>query len=153
MRYADDFVILTETKEDALRAKREVAEWLQGRDLTLSAEKTKVCHLTDGFDFLGFNIRHYPVANTKTGYKLLIRPSEESVHSLKRRLKQEWKALAGHNAKVVIKRLTPILRGWANYFRSGVSKDAFLKVDRHTFRRTIRWCKRTYPTKPWKWIK
>ena len=153
VRYADDFVIFTETEEDALTARREIAEWLRERGLTLSAEKTKVCHLTEGFDFLGFNIRHYSVANTKTGYKLLIKPSKKSVQALKYRLKQEWKALAGHNAEAVIKKLTPILRGWASYFRSGVSKDTLAEVDHYMHQRTARWCRRTHPTKPWKWIK
>ena len=152
VRYADDFVIFTETEADAHTAKQEMATWLQERGLSLSAEKTKVCHLTDGFDFLGFNIRHYPVSDTKTGKKLLITPSKKSVEKFHTRLRQEWKALAGHNAGEVIRRLTPILRGWTNYFRHGVSQKRFAKIDDFMFHRTVRWCRYTHPIKSWKWI-
>ena len=153
VRYADDFVILTETKEDALTAKQDIADWLQERGLTLSEEKTRVCHLTEGFDFLGFHIQHFPVSNTKTGFKLLITPSKKSVRTFTHRLKQEWKALAGHNAETAIKRLAPILRGWANYFRHCVSRERFQKMDSFMYYRILRWCKKTHPKKPWKWVK
>ena len=153
VRYADDFVIFTETKEDALAAKQVMSDWLQERGLTLSKEKTKVCHLTEGFDFLGFNIRHYPVSNTRTGFKLLIKPSKKSVANFLHRLKHEWKDLTGSNAETAIKRLRPITRGWANYFRHGVSKELFVKVDNYMFQRIIRWSKRTHPAKSWTWIK
>ena len=153
VRYADDFVIFTETEEDAHRAKQEMADWLQRRGLALSAEKTKVCHLTNGFDFLGFNIRHYPVTNTRTGYKLLIKPSPQSVSAFRHRMRQEWKALAGHNAARVLRRLTPILRGWVNYFRIGVSFKTFASVDHFMFQRAMRWCHYSHPTKRKWWIR
>jgi RNA-directed DNA polymerase len=153
VRYADDFVILTETEEDAYQAKQDVMGWLQERGLTLSEDKTKVCHLTEGFDFLGFNIRHYPVTNTRTGYKLLIKPSKKSVLAFRHRLRQEWKALAGHNAGRVIKTLTPIIRGWANYFRTGVSHKTFAKIDEFMFQRAMRWCHFSHPTKLEWWIR
>ena len=57
IRYAAAVVILTRTREDAERAKSEIAHWLQERGLSLSAEKTQICHLTEGFDFLGFKVR------------------------------------------------------------------------------------------------
>ena len=129
-----------------------MSEWLQERGLSLSEEKTQVRHMTEGFDFLGFNIRHYPASNTKTGKKLIIQPSKKSVSVFSHRLKQEWKALAGHNALTVIKKLSPIQRGWANYFRHVVSKELFGKMDSLIFHRAIRWCKRTHPNKTWKWI-
>ena len=152
IRYADDFVIFTETKEDAITAKQDVSQWLQERGLTLSDEKTKICHMTEGFDFLGFTIRHYPVSNTRTGFKMLTTPSKASVTSFKRRLRAEWKALVGHNAESVIQRLTPILRGWANYFRCGVSSEVFHHIDNFMYERIYHWCKRTHPSKPWHWI-
>ena len=153
IRYADDFVILTETEEDAYQAKQEVSNWLQERGLTLSEEKTKVCHLTEGFDFLGFNIRHYPVTNTRSGYKLLIKPSQKSVLALRHRLRKEWKALAGHNAAKVIRNLTPIIRGWVNYFRTGVSYKTFASLDHFMFQRARRWCRLSHPTKMKWWLR
>lgn len=153
VRYADDFVIFTETEKDAHQAKQEIADWLKDRGLALSAEKTKICHMTDGFDFLGFNIRHYPAANTRSGFKLLTKPSKDSVKRFKRRLKQEWHKASGHNAESVIKTLTPIIRGWGNYFRHGVSKETFTEIDDLMFKHSVRWTRRTHPLKPWKWRK
>ena len=77
VRYADDFVILCESKGDAVKAKSEIDSWLKTRGLDLSVEKTNIVHITEGFDFLGFNVRHYKTNNTKTGYKLLIKPSKK----------------------------------------------------------------------------
>ena len=152
VRYADDFVIFAETREDANAAKSDAARWLADRGLQLSEEKTKVRHLTEGFDFLGFNVRQYSVSNTRTGHKLLIKPSRKSVADYKHRMKREWLALRGHNADAVLHRLRPLLRGWANYFRTTVSKKAFNGLDRWMFSREVRWCKRTHPTKSWNWI-
>ena len=151
VRYADDFVIFTETEEDAHQAKQDMSKWLQERGLTLSDEKTKICHLSEGFDFLGFNIRHYPSSKTKTGQKLLIKPSQESVKKFTRRLKQEWRKAKGYNAGKVIKNLIPILRGWGNYFRHGVSKRTFTKVDSYIIKCIMHWIQHTHPRKTKKW--
>ena len=109
-------------------------EWLQERGLHLSEEKTRIVHLTEGFDFLGFNIRHYPAPDHReTGYKLLIKPSKESVSKFKARMRREWMALKGHNAMEVLRGSTPFMRGWANYFRIGVSKHTFETLDHWMF--------------------
>ena len=152
VRYADDFVIFAETREDAEAAESDIARWLADRGLELSQEKTKIRHLTEGFNFLGFNVRQYPVSNTRTGYKLQIKPSRESVAAFKHRVKREWSALAGHNVEAVLSRLRPLLRGWVNYFRTTVSKKTFNDLDSWMFYRKVQWCKRTHPNKPWKWI-
>jgi RNA-directed DNA polymerase len=119
VRYADDFVVFCESQEDALRVKDEILPgWLAERGLTLSGEKTRVVHLTEGFDFLGFNVRHYHVPRTsRTGFKLLIRPSKRSVSGLREKLREAWRGLNGHSIRAVLARLNPIIRGWANYFR------------------------------------
>ena len=152
VRYADDFVIFAETREDAETAKADIARWLAGRGLELSQEKTRTRHLTEGFNFLGFHVRQYPVSHTRTGYKLLIKPSKESVAAFRHRMKREWTALVGHNVSAVVKRLRPLLRGWVNYFRTEVSKETFKGLDQWMFFREVQWCKRTHPTKSWKWI-
>ena len=152
IRYADDFVIFAESREDAEAAKSDIARWLAERGLELSQEKTTVRHLTEGFDFLGFNVRQYPASNTKTGRKLLIKPSKQSVKDFKHRIKREWTDLVGHNIDAVLNRLLPLLRGWVNYFRTAVSKKTFNALDDWMFFRAAQWCKRTHPAKSWKWI-
>src|SRR5215207_9587518 len=114
LRYADDWVLFCESEEDAQGARLQAKEWLLKRGLSLSEEKTQIVHLTEGF-----NVRHYPAPKTaRSGYKLLIKPSKESVRNFKQRVRLEWMDLKGHNVMEVLKRLNPIVRGWANYFRS-----------------------------------
>jgi RNA-directed DNA polymerase len=154
VRYADDWVMFCESKEDALAARRQAQEWLLKRGLHLSEEKTRIVHLSEGFDFLGFNIRHYPAPNTtKSGYKLLIKPSKESVRNFKERVRREWMALKGQTVMAVLKRLNPIVRGWANYFRIGVSKHVFEAIDYWMFDRCVRYVRSTHRRKGWRWCR
>jgi RNA-directed DNA polymerase len=153
VRYADDFVVFCETKEDAEQAKGDLKGWLTVRGLQLSEEKTRIAHLMEGFDFLGYNVRHYRVNNTRTGYKLLIKPSKEAVKELQKKLKETWKAYTGKPLNEVLDKLNPIIRGWANYHRINVASQVFSYLDHWMFRHEIKWAKRKHRSKGWKWIK
>src|SRR5260370_41218056 len=78
-RYADDFCVFCESQEDAEAVKHILTEWLSKRGLVLSAEKTTIVHLTEGFNFLVFHIWLYRASNTKTGWKMLTKPRTEAV--------------------------------------------------------------------------
>lgn len=124
VRYADDLVVFCPTREAAEEAKDRLVDWLKPRGLQLSEDKTRLSHLTEGFDFLGFNIRHYATPNSSpSGHKLLIKPSRDSVNQLKRRLKGIWRQQVGTPTGWLIKELNPIIRGWSNYLRTGVAKQ------------------------------
>jgi RNA-directed DNA polymerase len=152
VRYADDFVCFCETKEDAQQVQSILTEWLKERGLTLSEEKTRIVHLTEGFDFLGFNVRHYPAPLTsKTGWKLLIKPSKESVQEVRKKIKQIWKELQSSNLQLVFNKLNPIIRGWAHYFRSVVASETFRKLDHWMYQRQERYARRKHPNKSQKW--
>lgn len=152
VRYADDFVVFCESKEDAEKSVEILTEWLKDRGLQLSKEKTKIVHLSEGFDFLGFNVRHYEAKQTaKSGWKLLIKPSKESEQKIRDKLRDAWLAHIGANAKAVVKHLNPVIRGWANYFRIGVASETFGSLDDWMFQRACRYASRTHPTKPWYW--
>lgn len=153
VRYADDFVVLCKTKEDAETSMQILKEWLAIRGLTLSPEKTRIVHISQGFDFLGFNLRQYKSKKTRTGWKTLIRPSKKSVQKIRERLREEWLSLNGRNVLTVIQRLNPIIRGWANYYRTQVAKRTFSNLDHYMVRREIRYVKRGHPTKPKYWWK
>ncbi|MGO4427483.1 group II intron maturase-specific domain-containing protein, partial [Streptomyces sp. MCAF7] len=101
--------------EQAQRVKRKLAEWLKPRGLTFNEDKTRIVHLAEGFNFLGFNIRRYPNG------KLLIKPSRAAVKRVRERLTAEARSLRGSNATAIIARLTPVVRGWSAYYRSVVS--------------------------------
>jgi len=152
VRYADDFVCFCETREDAEQVQGTLTAWLQERGLTLSAEKTRIVHLTEGFNFLGYNIRHYRTPKTtKTGWKLLIKPSKESVQDLRETLRGRWKKVQGTPVQNVLKELNPIIRGWANYFRVVVAKELFGKLDSWMVHKALRYTKRMHPKKSVRW--
>ncbi len=153
VRYADDFVVFCGSKEDAEAVIDRLKDWLAERGLTLSEEKTRIVHLTEGFDFLGWNFRHYPVANTKTGFKLLIKPSDDSVRNIQGKLRDAWRRLYGSNAGTVVLDLNPIIRGWANYHRSVVAKETFDELDQWMIRKEFNFVKRSHPMKSWYWRK
>jgi RNA-directed DNA polymerase len=146
VRYADDLVVCCHTQRQAQQAKAELAEWLAPRGLAFNEDKTKIVHLCEGFDFLGFNVRRY-----RSG-KLLIKPSGKAIKRIRERLAAETRKLRGSNAAAVIARLNPIIRGWAACYRGAVSSKIFKKLDDYVWRLTYKWAKHTHPKKPKRWI-
>src|SRR4029450_4443312 len=138
VRYADDLVVFSPTYDKAVEAQDLLSTWLGTRGLRLSGEKTHIRHLREGFNFLGFNIRHYPTPNSsRSGYKLLIKPSPDSITQIKRTLKGLWRKHVGSPAVALIHGMNPLVRGWSTYFRIGVAKEVFATLDsllllRHT---------------------
>lgn len=151
VRYADDFVVLTRTREQAEDALATLKPWLTERGLHLSEEKTRIVHLRQGFDFLGFTFRQFPSKRKRSRRVLLTTPSKQSVRRLRSRLREEWLSLRGEDAETVIKRLNPIIMGWANYFRTGTASETFRRLDAYMFRRECRYINRTHPNKSRKW--
>jgi RNA-directed DNA polymerase len=151
VRYADDFAVFCKTQKEAETAKEKLRLFFSERGLSFSEEKTRIINLDEGFNFLGFNIRQYKVSNSKTGYRLLTKPSKESISKFRAKLKQTFRAMHGHSLETLIGKVNPMLRGWANYFRTGVAKETFAKLDSYLFTLQGRWMKRAHPTKSWKW--
>jgi RNA-directed DNA polymerase len=151
VRYADDFVVFCESKTDAEKAKEDLRKWLTVRGLDLSEEKTRIVHLTEGFDFLSYNVRHYRDYGTRTGYKLLIKPSKDAVLRIREKLRSEWHQLKGKPVSAVITALNPIIRGWANYHRVNAASRTFGALDHWMFKRECRYVNHTHPNKPTAW--
>ena len=153
VRYADDAVVFCETQEDAQEVMRILENWLAQRGLKFADEKTQIVHLSEGFNFLGFNIRQYPSSTTSSGWKLLIKPSPESVNKIKERLREECQAANGHQVATLINRLNPIIRGQANYYRPAVASKTFSDLDDYLYDKQSRWVKRAHPHKSKHWRK
>lgn len=114
--------------------------------------KTHIWHLTEGFTFLGFHIRQYPAPNsTRSGYKLLIKPSKTSVQQLQRKLKGIWRKHQGTPTRALIREMNPVIRGWSNYFRTQVASQTFRRLDDWMYYRAQRYAKRRHPTKSSHW--
>jgi RNA-directed DNA polymerase len=146
VRYADDMVACCHTRQQAEQVKARLAAWLAPRGLVFNEDKTRIVPLVEGFDFLGFNVRRY-----RDG-KLLIKPSVAAVGRLRERLTDEMRNLRGSNATAVIARLSPVIRGWAAYYRGVVSSRIFSALDHHMWRLTYKWARHSHPNKSKKWI-
>ena len=145
IRYADDFVAVCHTRQDAMQIKARLAAWLAPRGLAFNEDKTRVVCLGEGFDFLGFNVRRY-------GNRPLIKPSKAAVRRIRERLRDELRRLRGSNAHAVIKRLNPIIRGWAAYYRTQVSSKTFDALDHYLWQLTYKWAKVSHANKPISWV-
>jgi RNA-directed DNA polymerase len=153
IRYADDFVVLCHSREQAEEAKAKLVGWFAERGLTFSEEKTRITNLEDGFDFLGFNVRQYKVTTAKNGIKTLIKPNKSSVKKMRRKLKELFRQHRGCEVGVLIQKVNPVIRGWANYFRTGVSKRIFSQMDHYLFQLQQKWTRWKHHMKSWKWRK
>lgn len=117
-RYADDFIISGITRELLENeVKPLVKQFLSERGLKLSPEKTLITNVSEGFDFLGQNVRKY-------GDKMLTKPSKKSVQNLKESLRGAIKRYWSRPLEMITK-VNSILRGWGYYHRHIVSKETF----------------------------
>ncbi len=147
VRYADDFIITSRNKEvienEILPL---VREFLAERGLTLSEEKTKITHIHEGFDFLGFNIR-------KFGDKLLTRPSKEAQKKFADKMRKIVESNKAVKQKSLIMMLNPVITGWGNYYQYGVSAATFKRMDFEIFRKVWQWARRRHARKGKYWVK
>lgn len=145
-RYADDFIITCSNKEVL---EKEVIPLLNGflkeRGLKLSEEKTKITHIDDGFNFLGFNIRKYKG-------KLLIKPAKESITRFLREVKVIFDSNKALRQSDLITLLNVKIRGWCNYYRHVVAKERFAYVGFRLWKMCWQWSMRRHPQKGKKWV-
>ena len=156
VRYADDFVIVCKSKTIAVNIKHDIMEYLSTIGLTLSDEKTKITHICDGFDFLGFNIRKYSKTHKKSNepsdHILLIKPQRENVDKVLRGCKEIFNKNKASRQDNLIHLLNPKLQGWANYYKYVVSSTIFGTIDKTIWNRTLNWANRKHPGKSTKWL-
>ena len=169
IRYADDFVIIHEDLDVIHQCRTIIGKWLAQIGLEFSQEKTKIRHtlhehegFKPGFNFLGFNVRQYPVGrhhsgkNTNgklLGFKTLIKPSKEKVFAHYRKLAEIIDNHKASSQHVLVAKIAPIIIGWSNYFRSQVSKKVYSKLDNLLYWKLVRWGSRRHPNKSKKWVK
>jgi RNA-directed DNA polymerase len=147
VRYADDFIVTGASKE---LLETVIMPWLVDflavRGLRLSATKTKIVHIDEGFDFLGWNFRKY-------SGKLLIKPSKKNAQAFYEKLRKTIGENIGTKQEDLIRLLNPMLRGWAQYHSPVVAKEAFSRMESLLFWRLRRWAKRRHPKKNDAWIR
>jgi len=149
VRYADDFVVLvagTEAHAQALR--EEVAAVLTPMGLRLSEAKTRVCHIDQGFDFLGFRIQRKRKRGTNKRV-VYTYPSKKALASIVGKVRALTRRASHPTLAVLLRQLNPVLRGWCAYFRYGVSKATFGYLDQYTWHRVVRWIRKRHNRTKW----
>ncbi len=139
VRYADDFVIMVHgSKEHAEALREEVAGVLAPLGLRLSAAKTRVCHLDEGLDFLGFRIQRRLKKGTARKH-IYTYPSKKALASITGKVRALTRGSRHRTLADLLRQVNAVLRGWCNYFQYGVSKATFHYVDMFTWRRITLW--------------
>ena len=146
IRYADDFVVTAKSRKELEEIIPRIKQWLTERGLEFSKEKTKIVHIDEGFNFLGFNARCYKG-------KLLIKPQKEKVLTFCNKVGQMIKNMKTVKQEILISKLNPILRGFANYYRTVVSKETFQYISHRVWEYLWNWCKRRHLKRRLKWVK
>ncbi len=168
IRYADDLVILHEDITVVQKCREILEEWLKDYGLELKPSKTRLTHTLlmyegqkPGFDFLGFNIRQFPTGKYKTGkntkgeklgFKTIITPSQEKIKTHYEHLAHVIDAHKAAPQAALIKQLNPIIRGWANYYSTVISKEIYSSLDNLVYLKLVSWAKFRHPKKSCTWV-
>jgi len=150
VRYADDFVVLVAgQREHADALKAEVSEVLAKVGLRLSETKTSVAHIDEGFDFLGFRIQRRRKKGEGGKRAVYTYPSKKALASVMDRVRRLTRRELHLTLADLLRRLNPVLRGWCNYFRHGVSKRTFSYLDHYAFWRVVTWIRKRHVGLNW----
>jgi RNA-directed DNA polymerase len=168
IRYADDFVILHEDLTVVQRCQSIISEWLKGMGLELKPSKTRLTHTLNkckqeepGFNFLGFNIRQYPVGKHQCGkktngeilgFKTIITPSKEKQKIHYDRISNIINDHKSAPQVALIGHLNPIIKGWSNYYSTVVSKEVYSFLDHLIYLKLRAWAKSRHPNKSGYWV-
>ena len=147
VRYADDFIVASNKESGLKEAQIQIERFLDERSLSVNQEKTRITTIEEGFDFLGFHFREYPDSSRAKFNKLgifLVKPRPQNVVRVCKKISETVRKLSNACAATVIMKLNPILRGWAEHYRTATSRTAFRKVSLHVFRVLKKWAYRKH---------
>lgn len=146
VRYADDFIIFAQSKEEIEDVYVILEPYLKDRGLILAEDKTKITTLNEGFNFLGFNTK------MEDNGKCIIKPSKESIKEAKAKITEVFNYMKGHNVGELISVLNPVIDGIAEYWKPLCSNEAFKSIDHHIWNRTMIFLKHLHSNKSKGWI-
>jgi RNA-directed DNA polymerase len=150
VRYADDFVVMVGgTRDDAEALRAEVGSVLAPMGLRLSEAKTRVCHVDEGFDFLGWRIQRRRWRGRAGKGAVYTYPSKEALADLMATVRAITRRRRHRSLADLLRRLNPVLRGWCNYFRHGVSSRTFGYVDHFSWWRVVGWLRKRHAGLNW----
>jgi RNA-directed DNA polymerase len=152
VRYADDFVIVVAGERrhaEALIAETE--QVIAPLGLALSREKTSIAHIDEGIEFLGWRIQRQ--TGRKGRPQIYTYPSKPSLQAVMGKVKQITRTGQNQTLDQLLNRLNPVLRGWCDHFRHGVSSRTFGYLRAYVWRRVIIWLRHKHHGRNWRWLR
>ncbi len=150
IRYADDFVVMVGgSKADAEALWDEVAAVLAPIGLCLSEEKTRVCHIDEGFDFLGFRIQRRSWRGRAGKRAIYTYPSKKALASVMDKVRRATRRARHRTLAELLRQVNRILRGWCSYFSHGVSSRTFNYLDHFAWWRIVGWIRKRHHGLNW----
>lgn len=143
-RYADDWVATCRTQAEARAALAAARKILDKLGVKLNEEKTRIVHLQQGFEFLGYKIKRgnramkLPASKIRSGAharSLYAYPREKSIQHFKERIRRQTSRKAPVNTQELIEQINPVIRGWGNYYCKAHVRKLFNQLDRWIVRR------------------
>jgi RNA-directed DNA polymerase len=148
VRYADDFVVLVNgTREDTEALREQVTGVLAGLGLRLSPEKTRVVHMSEGFDFLGRRIQWRRKRGTNKWYVYTF-ISDRAIRSVKAKIRALTHRTSQRDLEYVLTGLNLVMHGWANHFKHEIAKNVFAMLDNFAWWRVVRMLRGRHH---WRW--
>jgi len=145
-------VLVKGTHAHAQALGEQAAAVLAPMGLGLSAAKTRITHIDEGFDFLGFRIQRRRRAGTTKRY-VYTYPSKKALAAIIGKVRTLTQRTANRSLAVLLYRRNPVLRGWCAYFRYGASSGTFGYLEAYAWRRILRWLRRRHPHSNWKTLR
>lgn len=150
IRYADDFLVMVAgDRVHAEQARDAVAAVLAPIGLRLSAAKTMITHIDEGFDFLGWRIQRHRKRGTAKHF-VYTYPAKKALRAITVKVKTLCRTDTNRPLTALLHRLNPVLRGWCNYFRPGVSSSTFQYLSKLVWFQVLRWIRRKHRRMAWK---
>ena len=154
VRYADDFVVMVRgTRADAEALWNEVSDVLAPMGLRLSVEKSGVCHIDEGFDFLGFRIQRRAWQGRTGKRAIYTYPSKRSLAAIIDKVRTLTRRARHRTLADLLRAINPVLRGWCSYFRHGVSKSTFGYLDHFAWWRIVGWLRKRHLGLNWQTLR
>lgn len=150
VRYADDFVVMVKgTREHAEALRAETSRVLAPIGLRLSEEKTSVCHIDEGFDFLGYRIQRRSRRGRIGKRAIYTYPSKKALASVMRKVRSLTRRQKHRTLADLLHTVNRVLQGWCNYFRHGVSAQTFSYLEHYTWHRVAEWIRKRHDGLSW----
>jgi group II intron reverse transcriptase/maturase len=144
IRYADDMVVVCRTREEAEAALQQVRQILESQlGLRLHPQKTRIVHITEGFEFLGFRL-------WRDAQGLHLEPRARAVRRVKEKIRHITRRRQPRRVDQIVADLNPVITGWGRYFRIGDLQRVAPRLDRWILRRLRAFLAKRWRTTNWR---